>query len=65
MSSEAEDLARELATALMEGTVAMAPMFDVADGIRADMEKRGWSPTAAETVALQWLLGSISKMWSS
>ena len=51
----AEHLARErneLTTLLLAASEQMTPIFDAADGMRADMEKRGWSPTAAEAVAL-------------
>lgn len=57
-------MARELASTLQEAMEATSPVFDVADGIRADMERRGWSPTAAEVVALEWLQNSLRRMWS-
>jgi hypothetical protein len=41
----------------------VAPILDAADGMKADMERRGWSPTAAETVALQWLIGAMGAVW--
>lgn len=58
-----EQLAKErhtLASGLLMMSEQMAPIFDTADGMRADLEKRGWSPTAAETAALTWLCGFIS-----
>ena len=61
----AEDTARarhELSTLLLAATEEMTPIFDAADGMRADMENRGWSPTAAEAVALVWLQGMMAKM---
>jgi hypothetical protein len=57
-----DDLARqrhELANAMLTMTEQLTPIFDTADGMRADLEKRGWSPTAAEKVALSWLLGAV------
>lgn len=52
----------ELANALLTMQQQVEPIFDAADGIRADMEKRGWSPTAAESVALAWLQGMLAMM---
>lgn len=44
--------------AVTEGLLAlselMAPMGDAVDGYRADLERRGYSPTAAETMALDF-----------
>lgn len=50
----------ELTTLLLTMSEQMAPIFDAADGMKADLEKRGWSPTAAEQVALSWLMGAMS-----
>jgi hypothetical protein len=50
----------ELANTLLAMQQQMGPVFDAADGIRADMEKRGWSPAAAESVALTWLQGMLA-----
>lgn len=61
----AEELARarhELSSLLLAAAEQMTPIFDAADGMRADMEKRGWSPTAAETVALTWLQSMVVKV---
>lgn len=57
------DPATQLAGALMEAIAAVAPIFDAGDGIKADLEKRGWSPTAAEQVALQWVMNAMQKIW--
>lgn len=46
---------------LSEG--ALQPMFDASDGVRAELERRGWSPTAAETAALENLLGMTRHFW--
>lgn len=58
-SAELAEQRHELATAMLTMTEQLTPIFDTADGIRADMENRGWSPTACETVALTWLQGTI------
>lgn len=63
MSQSPEELARirhELASGLLLMSEQMAPIFDAADGMRADLGKRGWSPTAAEQVALAWLLRAVA-----
>ena len=41
--------------AMMDGVEAFTPVFDAAEGMKADLERRGWSPTMAETIAGQWL----------
>lgn len=43
---------------------AMQPLLDAADGMRADLERRGWSPTAAEQIAQSWLMGALASMWT-
>jgi hypothetical protein len=55
--------ANALATTLMNVMDTMKPIFETAEGMKADMEKRGWSPTAAEQVALTWLTGAIAATW--
>ena len=53
----------DLVTALLAVNETMGPVFDAADGIKANLERRGWSPTAAEQVALAWLLGAMATAW--
>ncbi len=55
----------QMAQALLDAMEMMAPIIDAADGLRANMEMRGWSPTAAEAVALTWLNGAIASTWRS
>ncbi|QDN64417.1 hypothetical protein [Streptomyces sp. S1D4-14] len=62
--AELERMRHELSNALLIMAEQTAPVFDAADGIRADLEKRGWSPTAAEQVALTWLLGAMGSIAS-
>jgi hypothetical protein len=60
----ANDAAKQraaLSASLLEVNEQMSPLFDHADGIRADMERRGWSPTAAEQAALSWLMGALAQ----
>lgn len=57
-----EELAQqrhEMASGLMAMREQMGPIYDTADGMRADLEARGWSPSAAEQAALVWLCGAI------
>jgi hypothetical protein len=57
--ADLERMRHELSNALLVMAEQTAPIFDAADGMRADLEKRGWSPTAAEQVALAWLLSAM------
>lgn len=56
---------RDLSLALLEGVAALAPIFDTADGMKVDLERRGWSPTAAEGAASAWLYGALAHVWKS
>lgn len=58
--AELERMRHELSNALLIMAEQTAPIFDAADGMRADLEKRGWSPTAAEQVALTWLVSAMA-----
>lgn len=63
-----EELAQQrhdLANAMLVFTEQMTPVFDTADGMRRDLEKRGYSPTAAEQVAIAWLLPTVNGIASS
>ena len=40
--------------AMLELAEMMAPMGDAVDGYRADLERRGYSPTAAESMAMEF-----------
>lgn len=60
-----EDRSSELTDALMRTVDIMTPIIETADGLRTDLERRGWSPTAAEQAALAWLLGAINSAWGN
>lgn len=49
----------DLMNALLEMGQNLEPIIEVAEGQRKKMEERGWSPTAAESVALEMLLGMV------
>jgi hypothetical protein len=51
----------DLSNSLLELGEVFQPILDYADGMKADMERRGWSPTASEQAALSWLLGAIQQ----
>lgn len=65
MSDDAAQARHALTNAMLEVNENLAPILDAAAGVKADLERRGWSPTAAETVATQWLVGAMSKIWSA
>lgn len=56
---------KEFMLALLDGIEALTPIFEAAEGMKADLERRGWSPTVAESVAHQWLLNVMQRIWSS
>lgn len=64
-SVQSAEAARALALALLESSAIMAPMLDAADGMRADLERRGWSPTMAEQLAGTWLQQALLRSWAS
>jgi hypothetical protein len=59
-ADELAEMQNALATSLIVMREQMAPAFDAADGIRADMAVRGYSPSATEEIAVQWLSNVMS-----
>jgi hypothetical protein len=51
-----------LADMLMDGMSLLAPLFDAADGMRADLLARGWTAEIAEYLAGQWLAAMLTKV---
>lgn len=47
----------DTATAMLTIIDMMGPIIEAAEGQKAALEQRGWSPTAAEAYALELLLG--------
>ncbi|MFE5037121.1 hypothetical protein [Streptomyces sp. NPDC056683] len=41
---------------------ALAPAFDAADGMRADLIARGWSPTMTEMLVATWLQRTLMNL---
>ncbi|MFJ3084451.1 hypothetical protein ACIPJG_32505 [Streptomyces halstedii] len=40
----------------------IAPLFDTADGMKADLITRGWSETVAEHLAATWLAAMLARV---
>ncbi len=57
--AELDRLRHDLTNGLLMMREQLAPVFDTADGMKRDMESRGWSSAAAEQVALPWLLAAM------
>lgn len=55
-----DQMRAELANVLLVMQEQLAPVYDAADGMRAELTKRGWSPAAAEQVAASWLSTALS-----
>lgn len=49
--------------AMLELGEGMTSFWDTADGIKAELERREWSPTMAEAVAGEWLRGAMKYLW--
>lgn len=49
-----------LAAGMMDMATVLEPIYDAADGMKATLEARGWSPTAAEHAALAWLSTTLA-----
>jgi hypothetical protein len=45
----------DLGPMIMEQIALMEPILEAAKGLRVKLEADGWSPTAAETIAMDWL----------
>ena len=55
----------DLVNLLLAVNETLGPVFDAADGVRVNLERRGWSPTAAELAALTWLTGAMNTAWKA
>lgn len=56
-----DSFAAQLITSLAE----LAPLFDAGEGMKADLERRGWSPAVAEALAHQWTSHMLSNIFSN
>lgn len=51
----ARDPAAQMVEALLQiGAAVLTPINEAVDGYRADLERRGYSPTAAETMSMEY-----------
>ncbi|MEV4971985.1 hypothetical protein [Streptomyces scopuliridis] len=56
-----QEMRETLALSLMDNAELLVPLFDAADGMRADLVKRGWSANIAEYLAGSWLAAMLAK----
>lgn len=49
----------QIATAMLDLAGLLEPIYDAADGMRRELESRGWSPTMAEQAAGTWLCAAL------
>ncbi|MGC5565325.1 hypothetical protein ACPYPG_21155 [Streptomyces sp. FR-108] len=40
------------------------PLFDAADGVKNELERRGWSPTASEELAAEYLTLCLRRLFA-
>lgn len=59
-----DEVATEVTTALADVLDASRPFVEASVGLRADLERRGYSPTAAESIAASWLIEAHRSMWA-
>lgn len=50
---------QQLAARLLQAQEALSPIYDAAEGVKADMISRGWSAQNAEAAALSWLQAAL------
>lgn len=48
--------------AMLDVTGMLEPVYDTADGMRRDLERRGWSPAMAEQCAGTWLASALASL---
>lgn len=53
----------EAAEAIADVLDASRPLIEASAGLRADLERQGFSPTVAEGVAASWLVEAHRAMW--
>jgi hypothetical protein len=51
---DAEAAVADMRNGLFELRESLAPVFDAADGMRADLRARGWSEANAEIITVTW-----------
>lgn len=53
----------DMTSAFLEMAASLGPFLDFVDGQRAEFERRGYSPTAAEAMAVGLYMNGISSMF--
>lgn len=57
-----EEQREHLMRGLMEvREIVVTPLFDAADGMKADLLARGWSPAVVDYLAGSWLAAMLAK----
>lgn len=59
-----ERLGYELTETLHKVGMLCAPLFDAADGVKAELERRGWSPGASEGLASEYLALCLRRLFA-
>ncbi|WP_425837395.1 hypothetical protein [Streptomyces fractus] len=62
-TSTVDEMREALTQGLMESKASvLEPLFDAADGMRADLQSRGWSDDIVQYLAAQWLAAMLAKV---
>jgi hypothetical protein len=59
-----EEIRQQTALSMLDMAGVLVPIYDTADGMRRELESRGWSPTMAENAAGTWLCGVLASIGS-
>ncbi|MET9959302.1 hypothetical protein ABZ128_09470 [Streptomyces sp. NPDC006326] len=59
-TSSADEVRHLVAVAMLDLAGVLTPIYDAADGMKRELEARGWSPTLAEQAAGVWLCGILA-----
>lgn len=62
MDDDFEAMRKELTLNLIQMKENMEPLYEAAEGTRADLVKRGWSGPTAEWIASEWLVMMMRKL---
>lgn len=57
-----DEIRQQIALSMLDMTGVLVPIYDTADGMRRELESRGWSPTMAEQAAGTWLCGMLASI---
>ncbi len=59
-----EELGHRLTETLHQVGALCAPLFDAAEGIRNELDRRGWSPTVSEELAAEYLTLCLRRLFA-